>query len=119
MAKILVIDDAEETLDLVEQVLGQEHDILTLSSWVNVAHYVYHHAPDLILMDVNMPGLAGDTLTKVLMKNVKEKALSIVLFSSIDEDELQRKAQQVNARGYISKTFDADLLRSHIRRFLN
>lgn len=32
MAKILVIDDSEDTLDLVEQVLGEEHEIFTLPS---------------------------------------------------------------------------------------
>lgn len=118
MAKILVVDDSEDTLDLIEQVLGEEHQVFTLASWVNVSHYIYHHDLDLILVDVNMPCLSGDALTEILMEKVQSRRLNIVLFSGMDESELKQKAQAVNAKGYIPKTFDADLLRLRVQQFL-
>ncbi len=118
MATLLVIDDSEDTRTLVKQVLGKEHEVLTLDSWVHAAEYIFKHNIDLILLDINMPGLSGDKLAEVLMRSVKSKPLNIVLFSAMDESDLRRKAKEIGAKGYIPKTFDANLLNSRVRRFL-
>ena len=118
MATILVIDDSKDTLNLVTQVLEEEHKVFAIDSWVHATDYIFKHDIDLILLDINMPGLSGDKLAEVLMKTVKTKPVNIVLFSAMDEAELRRKAQEVGAKGYIPKTFDGKLLRSRVRRFL-
>ena len=118
MATLLVIDDTEDVRNLTTQVLSDEHEVLTLDSWVHATEYIFKHDIDLILLDINMPGLSGDKLAEVLMKSVKSKPVNIVLFSAMDEDELRRKTKDVGALGYIPKTFDGNLLRSRVRRFL-
>ncbi len=118
MATLLVIDDSEDTRTLVKQVLGEEHEVLTIDSWVHATKYIFKHNIDLILLDINMPGLSGDKLAEVLMRSIKSKPLNIVLFSAMDESDLRRKAKEVGAKGYIPKTFDGNLLRSRVRRFL-
>ena len=118
MATILVIDDSEDSRNLVTQVLGSEHEVFAIESWVYATDYIFKHDIDLILLDINMPGLSGDKLAGVLMKSVKSKPLNIVLFSAMDEADLRRTAKEVGAKGYIPKTFDGNLLRSRVRRFL-
>lgn len=118
MAKILVIDDLEEIRNLVKRVLGREHEVFAIESWVHAKEYIYNHDLDLILMDVNMPSLSGDKLTEVLMKTVKNKSLKIVLFSAMDEFELRKRARKVGAKGYIPKTLDENVLRARIQKFL-
>ncbi len=119
MAKILVVDDEQESCEIVKQAMGEEHEVLTVTDWLQVSDYIFKHNIDLILMDVKMPGLAGDKLTEVLMKYSKpERPINIVLFSALEETELQQKAKEVNAKGYIVKTFSKNLLRVRINRFL-
>lgn len=118
MAKILVIDDSEDTRNLVKEALSGEHEVFTLESWIHVTEYVFEHNFDLLLVDIKMPGLPGDRLTDVLLKTVKTRQLKIVLFSSIDEEELRQRARDVGAHGYIHKTFDESLLRARVSRFL-
>jgi CheY-like chemotaxis protein len=119
MAKILVVDDEQDSREMVQQALGEEHEVFTVENWVHIADYIFKHDIDLILMDVNMPGLKGDKLTEILMKQSKtKKPLNIVLFSALDEAELKEKVKEVNAKGYILKTFDKNLLRLRIGRFL-
>ncbi|PIE32750.1 hypothetical protein CSA56_14275 [candidate division KSB3 bacterium] len=118
MATLLVIDDTEDVRTLASQVLGEEHKVLTIDSWVHASKYILQYDIDLILLDVNMPGLSGDRLAEALMKTVKSKRLNIVLFSTIDENELRKKAKAVGALGYIPKTFDRNVLRARVRRFL-
>ncbi len=118
MATLLVIDDTEDVRVLTNQVLSAEHEVLTIDSWVHATEYIFQHDIDLILLDINMPGLSGDKLAEVLMKTVTSKPINIVLFSTMDESELRKKAKAVGAMGYIPKTFDGNLLRSRVRRFL-
>ncbi|GAK55670.1 response regulator receiver domain protein, CheY-like protein [Candidatus Vecturithrix granuli] len=118
MATLLVIDDSEDVRNLVTQVLSDEHEVYAIDSWVHATEYIFKYSIDLILLDINMPGLSGDKLAEVLMRSVKSKPVNIVLFSAMDEADLRRKAKEVNAMGYIPKTFDGNLLRSRVRRFL-
>ena len=118
MATLLVIDDSEDVRNLASQVLSDEHEVLSIDSWVHATEYIFKHDIDLILLDINMPGLSGDKLAEVLKKSVKSKAVNIVLFSAMDESELRRKAKEVDALGYIPKTFDGNLLKSRVRRYL-
>jgi DNA-binding response OmpR family regulator len=118
MAKILVIDDAEDTRNFVKQALEEEHEVFTIDNWTKVNEYIFKHDLDLILLDINMPGFKGDVVADILMKSMKHKLLNIVLFSAMDEYTLRQKAQEVGVKGYISKTFDKKLLRIRIRRYL-
>ena len=118
MATLLVIDDSEDVRNLATQVLSDEHEVYAIDSWVHATEYIFKYSIDLILLDINMPGLSGDKLAEVLMRSVKSKPVNIVLFSAMDEADLRRKAKEVNAMGYIPKTFDGNLLRSRVRRFL-
>ncbi len=118
MATLLVIDDSEDVRTLTQHVLSDEHQVYTIDSWVHATEYIFKHHIDLILLDIEMPGLSGDKLAEVLMRSVKSKPLNIVLFSALDEAELRRRTKESGAMGYIPKTFDANILRSRVRRFL-
>ncbi len=118
MATLLVIDDSEDVRNLVKQVLSKEHEVLSIDSWVHATEYIFKHDIDLILLDINMPGLSGDKLAEVLMRSVKSKPLNIVLFSAMDEAELRKMAKEVGALGYIPKTFDGSVLSTRVNRFL-
>ena len=119
MAKILVVDDEQEALDLVQSVLAREHEVVTAKNWIQAIDYVVKGEFDLILMDINMPGLKGDELSQIITKRIgHKKALNIVLFSSMPEAELRQRAKDVNAKGYIAKTFNKDVLHVRINRFL-
>ena len=119
MATILVIDDAQEARDFVKRALGEEHEVYALEDWTKAAMLVVQHKPDLILMDMDMPSIfTGDKIADMLQKSIRGQSLNIVLFSSMNEYELRKKAHEVGARGYISKTFDERLLRVQVKRYL-
>jgi twitching motility two-component system response regulator PilG len=118
MAKILVIDDAEDTRNFVERVLGKEHEVFTVEEWTKAQDYLFEQALDLILLDINMPGFTGDQVAKIFKKGLGHKPVKIVLFSAMDEYALRQKAREVEVDGYISKTSDEKLLHIRVRRYL-
>ncbi len=119
MAKILLIDDTPEVHEFVKRALAAEHEVFTTDNWTDSREYIFKRNIDLILMDVEMPGIfKGDKVTKILKKSVTNRPLKIVLFSSIDEDELRKKAEEVEADGYIHKTFNEKLFRLRLKRYV-
>ena len=118
MAKILAIDDERDTLTFITDVLGEKHEVITSESWLNAVESLIRDHFDLILLDIKMPGLSGDQVAEVLKKRLDHKQLKIVLFSGIDESELQRKAAAVGAKGYIHKPCPRDLFFLYVERFL-
>lgn len=118
MAKILAVDDEEEALLFITGALQKDHEVTTAESWLKATEHLLALPFDLIILDINLPGLSGDKLAQVMKKKFSEYPLNIVLFSGIEEAELQQKADEVQAKGYIHKPCPADLFSLRIRRFL-
>ena len=118
MAKILVIDDDRTDLDFVTEALQKEHDVVTVDNWTFALHLIVKETFDLMLVDIKLQGLNGDRLVEALEHQIKDKPLNIVLFSGIDERELQRMTAELGVKGYIHKPCPVGLFRIRIDRFL-
>ncbi len=114
--KILVIDDDAKHLLTVKEILETEgHAIYTHNQPFGSTHLAKILKPDLILLDVNMPGLSGDTLSKLMRFHTNAP---IVFYSSNDEDSLRQMVRFHNVRGYICKG-DTYGLREKVADFLS
>jgi DNA-binding response OmpR family regulator len=118
MAKILVIDDSRTDLDFVTDALQNEHEVVTADNWTFALHLIVKETFDLMLIDIKLPGLSGDKLVEALEHQLKDKPLNIVLFSGIDERELQRMTAELGVKGYIHKPCPVGLFSIRVNRFL-
>lgn len=101
---VLVVDDDAMFLELVERALRKQgFEITTSSTALGVTNLVRETGPDVVLLDVNIPALSGDTLLSVARRQA-QKQTRFVLFSSCDESKLRALANKVGADGYISKS---------------
>ena len=102
--KILVIDDSELVLDITRDALQEAgYEVLTNSSWMEVNATIRENRPDLILLDLMMPSIKGESLCEILKKSSFGKDIPIIIFSTKDEDEIKRLADDAGADGYIVK----------------
>jgi DNA-binding response OmpR family regulator len=102
--KILVIDDSELVLDITRDALEEAgYEVLTNSSWMEVNATIRENRPDLILLDLMMPSIKGESLCEILKKSSFGKDIPIIIFSTKDEDEIKRLADDAGADGYIVK----------------
>ena len=118
MAKILLIDDSEEMRDLFYQILSKRHEVYAVNGWAGATPYIFRENVDLILMDVDMPGVKGDKIPQLLQESVTVKKLKIVLFSSMDRSTLRQLAAKAGVLGYLQKTTDEAYLFAKIDQFL-
>jgi two-component system OmpR family response regulator len=112
--KILLVDDDEMHLYTTKELLQDEHcEVITHKSnyGIGVTNLVRELQPDLILLDVNMPGLSGDKLAKLLRDSDDTNHVPIVFYSSNDEDSLREIVSTCDVRGYICKGDPVELRR--------
>lgn len=104
-SKVLVIDDQPGIRRLLVEVLAEEgYTVLTAANGYEGVQQVKDTNPDLVLMDMKMPGMDGiETLRE--LKRIG-KADRVIMMTAYGELELVNQAQQLGAYTYITKPFD-------------
>jgi two-component system invasion response regulator UvrY len=114
--KILVVDDHELIRVGIEKLIASEADmkvIASASSGEEAITKAKELLPDVVLLDINMPGLGGmEACRKILRYSEKSK---IIVLSVMDAEPFPSKLLQLGARGYVSKDSSADELKDAIR----
>lgn len=117
--RILIIDDDERHLIATKEILEHEgYNVVVQNGFYGITNLVAKLLPDLLLLDVNMPGLSGEMLSTLLLANNRTKEVPIVFYSSNDEDSLRNSVQKYGVAGYICKGDIADL-RKKVVKYLN
>jgi CheY-like chemotaxis protein len=116
--KILIIDDSEVVREVARFVLeAQGHEVTELSSAFGSSQTLNKLRPDLVLIDVEMPGLRGDKVVEVVL-NHKLHRCPIVFYSDRPEAELRELVARTGATGYIRKSPGGDRLAEEVERYL-
>lgn len=117
--KVIVIDDSEIVLEVTKGALeGAGFEVVTHDRPAGCVALILHERPDLVLMDVNMPGLSGDTVVSVLAKAQPTGDTVVLLYSSLSAEVLKGKAALAGAHGFIQKTGDLFGLVREVNRWL-
>lgn len=110
--RIVVVDDDERLLLTTKGILEDEgYEVHTVGRALGATNTIMDLAPDLVLLDINMPGLSGESLAKVIRVVDRTREVPIVFHSSNDEDSLRKSVASHGARGYICKGDIRDLKR--------
>lgn len=116
--RVVIVDDDPEVVDLVSQVLEGDFEVKATTDWGELSRLVFRAGCELILMDVNLPVLRGDTLVKILRRSQTAGGAQtrILFFTAVDTDQVQRLVQETGADGWISKGLRGTDLLAEVRR---
>jgi CheY-like chemotaxis protein len=118
-ATILVVDDSEVVLNVTRTLLeAVGYRVLTHSGPAGCVAVILQEKPDLVLIDVNMPKLGGETIVKLFGKAQPNSETIILLFSTLSADQLEPRARASGAHGYIRKTEDTFEFVRQVNRWL-
>ncbi|EPX60133.1 Response regulator [Cystobacter fuscus DSM 2262] len=115
-ARVLVVDDDPDQLDLVRRTLAPHFDVQTHDSALGVSNLVRQGEPDLVLLDVNFPALKGDQVL-TLARRYAPKGTKFILYSATDESRLRSLALAAGADGYLSKSIQGAELIQKLNAF--
>ena len=120
MAKILVIDDDVTVTKLLNMLLSIEgHQPTTLNDSSEAMTVVNQLLPDLITLDLMMPGLSGFDLCELLHQDPKFAHIPVLIISARDDPESKERAYQAGAKDYLTKPFGVDILTQKIKELTN
>ena len=106
MALVISIDDSPEVLDLMRLVLVKDgHEILTAQDGPAGLALVKLHQPDLVISDVQMPGMSGFELVAALRRDPDIALTPVILMTALRERTSIRAGMNAGADDYITKPF--------------
>ncbi|WP_423147846.1 response regulator transcription factor [Rubrolithibacter danxiaensis] len=118
MAKrILVVEDDQDILYLIEFLLTQEgYEVITSLTGLGIVEQIENEHPDLILLDIMLPGIDGRDICRDIKRNAKTKEIPVVMMSA--HVDISRTIRDVGADDFIAKPFDIYNLLGRIERQL-
>src|SRR5881396_1288118 len=120
MAVIVVMEDDAGTRMLVASVLKKDgHEVLAAEDGVQGLALVRGQVPDLVISDVQMPGLNGFDMLAQMRSDANVAAIPVILLTSLQERAHIRIGMTTGADDYITKPFRAAELRQAVAAQLN
>lgn len=117
---IMVVDDHPTNLKLVSDVLAFEgHRILKAVDAETALELLSTTLPDLILLDIALPGMDGLTLTRRLKADPRTAAVPVVAVTAFAMVGDEMKALEAGCDGYIAKPIDTRALPGQVTAFLS
>ncbi len=118
-AAILVVDDHPTNLKLVKDVLEFDgYTIMTASDAEEAQEIVRLTPPELILMDLALPGMDGLTLTRLLKSDPATRRIVIVALTAFAMKGDEEKARAAGCDGYVTKPIDTRTLSGTVMSYL-
>ena len=113
--KILLVDDEENNCILLRQLLQQEYEITVAYCGTEAIKLANLIVPDIILLDIIMPGMDGFEVIKVLKLSERTKNIPVIFLTGLSAPESEEKGLAMGAEFYISKPFHLVTVQLRIR----
>lgn len=117
--RVMIIDDDEDISETLSKTLGPKYEVIGLSGGDAAQTLVESFAPDIILLDVNMPGPDGFAVCKAIRARAETRHIPVLFMTARGDDESFIKSMAVGGDSYITKPFDLTELRERVDYLLS
>lgn len=118
MKKILIVEDVEFNLDLLIQILEDDYQLVSASDGEKGIALALSDSPDLILMDMSLPGIDGWEATSTIKADDRSKGIPVIGLSAHAMEGDREKALAAGCDDYLTKPIDDELLLATIADYL-
>lgn len=106
MRKLLIVDDEEGVRSLVRMTLQSEsYEILEASDGARALELAREHRPELILLDIAMPGVSGLEVCEELKRDPETSGATVVMLTARAQEVDRNRGEEVEADDYFTKPF--------------
>ncbi len=116
---VLAVDDTKLNLNVLVNVLGEQYALSVALDGESALQYVEENIPDLILLDIMMPGIDGVEVLRRLKKNELSKDIPVLMLTALSETEQKAQCFELGAVDYIQKPFDVHELQARVKTHLS
>ena len=117
--RILIVDDELTSLKILESMLpANRYNVVKAKNGEEALESASEQPPDLILLDIMMPGIDGYEVIRKIKKDKRTKDIPIIIITSLDESECKVKGMEEGAEELLSKPVHATELLARVRSML-
>lgn len=116
---LLLVDDEPTNLRVLRTVLQEQYRLLFAKSGEEALQLVQKEQPDLILLDVMMPGLTGFDVCARLKANPATSAIPVIFVTALKDEMDETKGFEVGAVDYITKPISPAVVRARVKTHLS
>ena len=115
--KILAVDDEPASLEIIKEALSEHYDLRTASTGEEALEIAPEFIPDLIVLDIMMPGIDGYEVCQRLREDLDFRSTPIIMITAKMESEAMTEGMKTGADDYIIKPFEVEDLIESIEFF--
>ncbi|MEW6220470.1 MAG: HD domain-containing phosphohydrolase [Thermodesulfobacteriota bacterium] len=115
---VMLVDDVEANIDLLTDVLGDDYQVFAALDGETALEDIANGPPDLILLDIMMPGLNGYEVCRRLKANPRTRDIPVIFLSALTGEDDEVAGLKLGAVDYIAKPFTPALVRARVRNHL-
>jgi putative two-component system response regulator len=117
--KVLIVDDEPANLRVLKRILGDLYRLSFAKSGEEALRLVERDLPDLILLDVMMPGMTGFEVCEALKKNSVSSIIPVIFVTALSDELDEAKGFEVGAVDYITKPISPAVVKARVRTHLS
>jgi two-component system sensor histidine kinase/response regulator len=111
---ILVVDDTETNVDILVDALADFYEISVAMDGESALESIAENQPDLILLDIMMPGMSGYDVCETLKSKDNTKDIPIIFITALEKPDQEASGLKMGAADYITKPFNPSLVKLRI-----
>ncbi len=116
---ILIVDDTPDNLHLLSQLFKDEYKVKVASSGEKALAICHSdNPPDLVLLDVMMPGMDGFEVAQKMREHPNSQHIPVIFVTAMTDNDARMKGLSLGAVDFVTKPVDPDVLRPRVRNFL-
>jgi len=120
MPTVMIVDDIEMMRNTIARLLIKEGiEPLTAASGPEAISILEQRVPDVILLDVSMPGMDGLAVLEHIQSNPQWSTIPVIMLTAVSDTHTIHRAAQLGAKEYLVKaTFSIAEMMDHLRRYI-
>nr|WP_320191542.1 two-component system response regulator [uncultured Desulfobacter sp.] len=111
---ILIVDDTETNIDILMETLGDTYDIQVALDGESALENVAEEKPDIILLDIMMPGMDGYEVCRRLKDDPLTHDIPVIFLTAMADEQNEAKGLALGAVDYVTKPFSPELVKARV-----
>ncbi len=116
---ILIVDDTETNIDILVDALDSDYEVSVALDGETALEDIEEEIPDLILLDIMMPGIDGYEVCSRLKANSRTEKIPVIFLTAMNEVANKTKGFKLGAVDYITKPFEISEVKARVKTHLS